>query len=628
MCLALLASPAGAQALSPNGEVLVERALWVDPTGEARLADALTQPFGPAPSIVARGYKADATWLRVTVPPTAANNLWITVQPLYLDDVQVYTRPWQADGTPGPWTLRQEGDRFPFTAKERPTLLNSLALQSSPDQPTVFYVRLRTTSTHAMAVKVRTSASALDVEGKMLLLVGLMLGIVLVLTLASSYRFATSRDPLWGTNSLFQVTTVSAMLATTGLLAKFVLPDLPRGVDTITSTILCAHLFCGVLYYWRFAASFQIRRAWLWLYASALLAFPLQLWLIWTDHARPAMALNSNLLLLATLLGMGMVWLFKIDDPLLRRLVRLTYLTQTVYLLVFILPILGVGQMTLLHLYPALLTNLFGSVMQFMVLSRRDQLTLQARQRLEHDVETTQNELHAKQEQLAESHRFLGMLLHELKNPLASVRLATLNLLRPQHQLSADSVVRVQHIQTAARDMDAVLDRCRQVDRLETGAWASRAVPTDAAARVTYAVAQHAEANRIRLSSPATLLANLDGDYLDTMVGNLLDNALAYSPPGSAVEVQLVEQHSTQQRPRHLVLTVRNAVGKAGLPDTGRVFGKYYRADGAHQRTGSGLGLYLVKNLAQHAGGDITHWAGTTADGKPEAIFEIQLPCH
>ncbi len=628
LCLALLCPAAQAQTLTANGEVPVERALWVDPTGQATLETVLSQSFQPAPTIVARGYQAGATWLRVTVPPTAAESLWITVQPLYLDDVQVHTRPWQADGTPGPWTLRQEGDRFAFTTKERPTLLYSLALQASPDHPTVFYVRLRTTSTHAMYVKVRTSLSALDVEGKMLLLVGLLVGSVLVLTLTSAARFVVTRDPLWATNSLFQLNTLAVTLSTTGLLAKYLLPDLPQGVDAISSTLLCAHLFFGVLYYWRFAASFHIPRAWLWLYASALLAFPWQLWLIWSGNARPAMALNSNLLLLATLLGMGMVWLFKIEDTRLRRLVRFTYLTQTVYLLVFILPILGVGQMTLVHLYPALLSNLFGSVMQYMVLSRRDQLTLQAQQKLEHEMETTQVELRAQQGQLAESHRFLGMLLHELKNPLASVRLATLNLLRPVNQLSADNVLRVQHIQAATLGMDAVLDRCRQVDRLETGAWTSRTAPTDAAARVAYAVAQHAEASRIRLSSPSTLLATLDGDCFDTMVGNLLDNALAYSPPGSAVQVQLVEQPGTQQRPRYLVLTVRNAVGKAGLPESGRVFGKYYRAEGAHQRTGSGLGLYLVKNLAQHAGGDITHRAGATADGKPEAIFEIQLPCH
>jgi hypothetical protein len=38
----------------------------------------------------------------VTVPATPADNLWVTIQPLYLDDVQVFSRSWQPDGTRGP----------------------------------------------------------------------------------------------------------------------------------------------------------------------------------------------------------------------------------------------------------------------------------------------------------------------------------------------------------------------------------------------------------------------------------------------------------------------------------------------------------------------------------------------
>ena len=73
---------------------------------------------------------------------------------------------------------------------------------------------------------------------------------------------------------------------------------------------------------------------------------------------------------------------------------------------------------------------------------------------------------------------------------------------------------------------------------------------------------------------------------------------------------------------------MRNAVGKAGLPDAQRVFDKYYRAEGAHQRTGSGLGLYLVKSLAEHTGGGITHRVDTDAGGAPQAVFELWLPCR
>lgn len=630
LCVLLLA-PVHAQTGQPDpasGVVTVERAMWADPTGEATLDEAMAQVFKPAPTIVSRGYQKGATWLRVTVPPTPERHLWATIQPLYLDDIQLYSRPWQPDGTQGSWTLRQEGDQFPFSSKERRTLLFSLALDTSPTEPTVFYVRLRTQSTHALYVNVRTQASALNFEGNLLLGLGLYLGVVLVLVWMSLLRLATTRDRLWGLNTVLQAVTVMHTLVYLGLFAKHVLPDAPHGVDLWVSSWFCLHLFAGVLYYWRFAVTFQSPRWARWCYAAILFALPFQLWLIWHGQTRTAMVLNSNLLLYSTVMGTLMNWNVNIADRRLKWMVRFTYTTQTVYLAVFILPILGVGQMTLLHLYPALLVNLFASVMQHMVLARRDQLELLAKRRLEREVESAQVQLQAKQWQLAETTSFVSMLLHELKNPLASVRLAVLNMLRQAEELPAVQVKRLGNIQAAAESMDAVLDRCRQVDRLESGAWTTTQTPTDVAALLADLVAQHSAPERIHLQSPPVLLAQMDAYTFHTMAGNLLDNALAYSPQGSTVDMMLQEHLTTPERAKHLTLTVRNLVGKAGLPDAQRLFGKYYRAEGAHLRTGSGLGLYLVKNLAEQARGGISHRVGLDPEGRPQAVFELWLPCH
>lgn len=628
LCTLLLTAPAQAQMDPASGQVAVERAMWADPTGEATLEDALAQTFTPAPTIVARGYQTGATWLRVTVPPTQAENLWVTLQPTYVDDVQLYSRHWQPDGTHGVWTVRQEGDSFPFVSKERRTLIYSLALDTSPTEPTVFYVRLRTTSTHALYVNVRTSTSALEFEGQTLLGLGLYLGVVLVLAWTSLVRYAITRDTLWALNVLLQSGTVVLTLFYVGLPAKYAVPHAPQGVDALMSTVVCGHLFVSVLYYWRFAATFQAPRWVVWTYASGLLALPWQLWLMGHDQTRAALSLNSNLVLLMSLLGLVANWFFKIGDARLRWMVRFTYTAQTLYLVMFILPLLGVGHMTLWHLYPALLVNLFASVMQHMVLARRDQLELLLKHQLEREMEATQVKLQAKQWQLTESTSFVAMLLHELKNPLAMVRLAVLNMLRQKDQVPPEHVQRLTHIQTAVDGMDAVLERCRQVDKLETGAWQSPPKLTDVTASVTDWVAQQPANERIRSSMPPQLLARVEPDHLQVMVSNLLDNALGYSPPDSTVHVTLQEACATNIRPHHLTLTVRNAPGKAGLPDAQRVFDKYYRAEGAHLRTGSGLGLYLVKSLAEQANGGIAYRVDTAPDGTPEAVFELWVPCR
>ena len=73
---------------------------------------------------------------------------------------------------------------------------------------------------------------------------------------------------------------------------------------------------------------------------------------------------------------------------------------------------------------------------------------------------------------------------------------------------------------------------------------------------------------------------------------------------------------------RQLRFQVRNAPGAAGVPDPDKVFSKYYRAAGAQARSGAGLGLFLVRSLAQLCGGDVQH----RRDGQ-QVVFEATLPC-
>lgn len=60
---------------------------------------------------------------------------------------------------------------------------------------------------------------------------------------------------------------------------------------------------------------------------------------------------------------------------------------------------------------------------------------------------------------------------------------------------------------------------------------------------------------------------------------------------------------------------------RAGVPDPQHVFDKYYRSPGALSHSGSGLGLYLSKHIAQLLGGDLLFQPGTD-----KLWFEVRLP--
>ena len=107
---------------------------------------------------------------------------------------------------------------------------------------------------------------------------------------------------------------------------------------------------------------------------------------------------------------------------------------------------------------------------------------------------------------------------------------------------------------------------------------------------------------RLVINVDSSLMFNTDGQLIYTILLNLIDNALKYSPSESLVMVNVKIKES-----QFLVITVQNEIGIAGAPDQAKVFHKYYRNKAAHHEIGSGLGLYIVKAMTDLLGGEIIY---------------------
>jgi signal transduction histidine kinase len=211
-----------------------------------------------------------------------------------------------------------------------------------------------------------------------------------------------------------------------------------------------------------------------------------------------------------------------------------------------------------------------------------------------------------------EQDRFLAMLSHELKTPLSVLRMG----LQQSGALSASTRT---HAQQAVHDMDSIVERCLQVDRLPQSRSASQRQPCQLADLL--AEMQTASPHAQRLEIDAQGLPNFvtDTELLRIAIGNLIDNALKYAPAGSPV--QITARSVPHKRRSGLLLSIANAPGSAGRPDAAQVFKKYYRSPGARSKTGSGLGLYLVHSMASQLGGWV-RLAPTTE----RVQFELWIP--
>ena len=108
-----------------------------------------------------------------------------------------------------------------------------------------------------------------------------------------------------------------------------------------------------------------------------------------------------------------------------------------------------------------------------------------------------------------------------------------------------------------------------------------------------------------------------DATALERAVLNLLDNAAKWSPPGATVRVLL-----RPLDPWSVVLEVADAGPGIADQDLPRVFDRFYRATGARDMPGSGLGLSIVRQVAVRHGGAV--WAGRAPEGG--ALLVLRLP--
>lgn len=239
-------------------------------------------------------------------------------------------------------------------------------------------------------------------------------------------------------------------------------------------------------------------------------------------------------------------------------------------------------------------------------------IALNAQRQLVDNMTLSERLLEARvQARTAEMRQFMDMLNHELKTPMAVIRLSMeVKSLSPSAKLNVvQSVI----------DMDSIIERCLQADKLEHQQRSVLRQACNVSDSVAQICAASASPQRLCMVSPAPLVAHTDHHLLRIALVNLIDNALKYSEIDSLVTIALVPLLWRDQA--GFQISIANKPGAAGWPDAQQVFSKYYRSPGAHGKSGSGLGLYLVKNITHLLAGNINY-----CPTESQVKFELWIP--
>ena len=212
-------------------------------------------------------------------------------------------------------------------------------------------------------------------------------------------------------------------------------------------------------------------------------------------------------------------------------------------------------------------------------------------------------------------------IAHDLKSPITRIR--------GQAEVALTSRGAADEYESMAASAIEECDRLLEmintmlfISRSEAGLTKPEATELDLAAVVRDACGlfqSMADDQQIALTweAPARLAISGDVRLIQRMLGNLLDNAIKYTPAGGSVSVTL------QPNPdRSVAIAVKDSGVGISDKDRPRIFERFYRGDPSRSQAGSGLGLSFARAVARAHGGDITVENGPSSG----ALFRVVLP--
>lgn len=188
---------------------------------------------------------------------------------------------------------------------------------------------------------------------------------------------------------------------------------------------------------------------------------------------------------------------------------------------------------------------------------------------------------------------------HQTKTPVANLQLYA--QLLSEQPLTPQGKDCSAAISAQAEKLQRLIEVLVKTSRLETGILALHPQPEEITPVVERAAAQYAP--KVAEKGIALTVGQREGSavfdpkWTEEAVCNLLDNAIKYTPSGGSVTVEVKNYE--------LFSAIQVSDTGLGIPEAeqAKIFGRFYRAPGAYQADGVGIGLYLTRQIAEKQGG-------------------------
>lgn len=193
-----------------------------------------------------------------------------------------------------------------------------------------------------------------------------------------------------------------------------------------------------------------------------------------------------------------------------------------------------------------------------------------------------------------EKSRFLAMLGHEIKTPLSVVKSVLGN--------KKLSKILIQKANESVDEMEAIITASQLSEQIENKSLKLRTEEISLTSLIKEILQKYDHQKRISVEIVGAEKLTSDYFLLKVSMRNIVDNALKYSTKNSKINIHL----ENNEKSNHWRVAITNKVSASPDIDNRKIFEKYYRGKSAHSKSGSGLGLYIVKGFAERLNGSAT----------------------
>jgi signal transduction histidine kinase len=513
---------------------------------------------------------------------------------------------------PATGRVTRTGDALPPSGEDSASINFMMQIPALPYERTV-YVQMRSTSARTLHVEVMPYGQTQQLNRLQEWAMGFLIASSAIFAIWAFIQWWGTREKVIGAFALKQLFATGWAFFIMGFGRVVIGPWLPEGVLTTLASMLFVAMISTSL--WFFSTLIESYRpaqlAW-----RATLGVPLAVATLPLLHVLGYTHLMLEIANIGVLTGLAVSLVALVSAVPNRAQQPVPLGILLIYLVIYSavnsmpgLIYLGWIEPHRMVLFASLTHIVLDGVVMFLILQIRAQALGKEKMQISLALERSQQQAESEKQQREEQSQLFSMLAHEMKTPLATLRLwMDMGQLKPEI------------MQRTIADMNQVIERCVQSGQLADQGLQPDWQSLDPIALTQECLQSCPMSGQVDLSVPdENGQMQTDAQMLSIVLGNLLDNACKYGAPGSRIQISL---RSAQEKGQTGWLwQVSNEAGPAGLPQADRLFEKYYRSPQARRQSGSGLGLFLVKGLL-----DLMHGRIAYETQLDRAVFSIWLP--